>query len=60
MKTELLTALLELLRGRTGKWDVIKDAITDTGQTVRFIAIIVAMTLSTAAVAFLAEILVRR
>jgi hypothetical protein len=26
MKNDLLAALLELLRGRTGKWDVVKDA----------------------------------
>ena len=28
---ELLSALLELLRGRPGKWDVVKDAIRSQG-----------------------------
>jgi hypothetical protein len=32
MKSELLGALLELLRVRTGKWDVVKDAIGSKGR----------------------------
>jgi len=51
MKSELLGALLELLRVRTGKWDVVKDAIGSKDTTVRLIAVIVAMALSTFATA---------
>jgi hypothetical protein len=50
-KTDLIALLLEVLRSRTGKWDVIKAAIGNTGDTVRLIAVILAMTLSPAATA---------
>jgi hypothetical protein len=51
VKRDLITVLLELMRGRTGKWDVIKYAIGSTGRTVRLVAVILAMALSTSAVA---------
>ncbi len=38
------------MRGRTGKWDVINYAIGSTRRTVRLIAVILAMALSTVAV----------
>ena len=41
--TELIALLLEALRGRTGRWDVIKGAISGTGDTVRLIAVILAL-----------------
>ncbi len=50
VKREIITALLELMRGRTGKWDVINYAIGSTRRTVRLIAVILAMALSTVAV----------
>lgn len=50
-KTDLIALLLEVLRGRTGKWDVVKAAIGSTGDTVRLIAVILAMALSTGAAA---------
>ena len=43
MKSELLVALLELLRGRTGKWDVVKDAIRSKDPAVRLLAVILAL-----------------
>ena len=43
MKNELLAALLELLRGRTGKWDVVKDAINSKDAAVRLLALILAL-----------------
>ena len=43
MKSEILGALLELLRGRTGKWDVVKDAIRSKDRAVRLIAVILAL-----------------
>ena len=58
--TELIAVLLEVLRGRVGKWDVIKDAISSTGQTVRLIAIIVTTAISTGLTAFLVELLIHR
>ena len=57
---DLIAVLLEVLRGRVGKWDVIKDAISSTGQTVRLIAIIVTMAISTGLMAFLVDLLVHR
>jgi hypothetical protein len=47
--TELIALLLEALRGRTGKWDVIKAAISSTGDTVRLIAVLLALAISTVA-----------
>ncbi len=47
--TELIALLLESLRGRTGKWDVIKAAISSTGDTVRLIAVLLALAISTVA-----------
>ena len=44
MKSEILGALLELLRSRTGKWDVVKDAIRSKDRAVRLIAVILALT----------------
>jgi hypothetical protein len=43
MKSEILGALLELLRGRTGKWDVVKDAIRSKDRAVRLIAVTLAL-----------------
>ena len=43
MKSEILGALLELLRGRIGKWDVVKDAIRSKDRAVRLIAVILAL-----------------
>ncbi len=43
MKKELLAALLELLRGCTGKWDVVKDAINSKDAAVRLLALILAL-----------------
>jgi hypothetical protein len=40
---DLITLLLELRRGRTGKWDVVKDAINSTDATVRLLAVILAL-----------------
>jgi hypothetical protein len=57
---DLIAVLLEVLRGRVGKWDVIKDAISSTGQTVRLIAIIVTMAISTGLTVFLVDLLVHR
>ena len=57
---DLIAVLLEVLRGRVGKWDVIKDAISSTSQTVRLIAIIVTMAISTGLTAFLVDLLVHR
>ena len=57
---DLIAVLLEVLRGRVSKWDVIKDAIGSTGQTVRLIAIIVALALSTGVTAALVDLLTRR
>jgi hypothetical protein len=44
MKSEILGALLEFLRSRTGKWDVVKDAIRSKDRAVRLIAVILALT----------------
>jgi hypothetical protein len=41
--TELLAALLEFLRGRIGKWDVVRDAIRSKDPAVRIIAVILAL-----------------
>lgn len=41
--SELVTLLLEVLRGRTGKWDVVKDAIKSTDPAVRILAVILAL-----------------
>lgn len=60
MKTELFAALLQLLRARTSKWDVIKYAIGSIRRTALLIAIMLALALSTTASAVLVEILVRR
>jgi hypothetical protein len=38
-----LSVLLELLRGRTGKWDVVKDAIRSQDPAVRLLAVILAL-----------------
>lgn len=43
MKREILSALLGFLRGRTGKWDVVKDAIRSKDRAVRLIAVILAL-----------------
>ncbi len=40
---DLITLLLELLRGRTGKWDIEKDAINSTDPAVRLLAVILAL-----------------
>jgi succinate dehydrogenase hydrophobic anchor subunit len=58
--TELIALLLEALRGRTGRWDVIKDAISSTGDTVRLIAVILALTISTAAGALVVYLVASR
>jgi hypothetical protein len=43
MKSEILRALLEFLRSRTGKRDVVKDAIRSKDRAVRLIAVILAL-----------------
>jgi hypothetical protein len=62
MKTaNLLAVLLErVLRARTGKWDVIKAAMGSTGDTIRLIAIVLALALSTGAGAVVACLMVCR
>jgi hypothetical protein len=40
---DFITLLLELLRGRIGKWDVVRDAIRSTDPAVRIIAVILAL-----------------
>ena len=57
---ELLAALLELLRGRTGKWDVADHALDSTAKAIRFAVILVAMALPPGAWALLAELLSHR
>ena len=59
-KADLLAFLLEVLRGRIGKWDVIKDAKSSTGDTVRLIAIILALGISAAPAAALIYLLACR
>jgi len=56
----LLAVLLEVLRARTGKWDVVKAAMGSTGDTVRLIAIVLALAFSTAAGAIVVYLMVRR
>ena len=59
-KASLIGLLVVAACARIGKWDVIKDAIGDTGRTIRLIAIIMAITLSTGATALVADLMTRR
>jgi hypothetical protein len=43
MSNELLGVLVESLRGRTGKWDAVKEAIKSENAAVRLIAVILAL-----------------
>jgi hypothetical protein len=43
MTNEFLAVLLELLRGRTGKWDVVRDALGSKDDFVRRIAVILTL-----------------
>jgi hypothetical protein len=58
--TELIALLLEALRSRTGRWDVIKGAISSTGDTVRLIAVILALAVWTGVGAIAGYLLVAR
>jgi hypothetical protein len=58
--SSLIALIVAALRDRTGKWDVIKYAIGNTGRTIRLIALIVVTTLPPGAAAFLVDLLARR
>ena len=59
--TELIALLLEALRGgRTGRWDVVKAAISSTAATVRLIAVILAMAVATSATALVVYLVAAR
>lgn len=40
---DLIAVLLEVLRGRAGKWDVVRDAIRSKDPAVRITAVILAL-----------------
>ena len=58
--TELIALLLEALRGRTGRWDVVTAVISSTAATVRLIAVILAMAVATSATALVVYLVAAR